>query len=118
MMIKPRVVFDPNILVSELLSPSGNLAQVLNMFMDWLLNLVYSEEIMAEYEDVLFRPRLHTPLDKAGYALAAICRFGERIEAVPGHDDMIDEDDRVFYDTAKIAGAYLITGNKKPYPRK
>ena len=31
---------------------------------------------------------------------------------------MLDEDDRVFYDIAKIAGAYLITGNLKHYPSK
>jgi hypothetical protein len=29
---------------------------------------------------------------------------------------MPDEDDRVFYDSAKLAGAYLITGNAKHYP--
>ena len=31
---------------------------------------------------------------------------------------MIDEDDRIFYDTAKTAKAYLITGNKKHYPQE
>ena len=29
---------------------------------------------------------------------------------------MPDEDDRVFYDTAVKAEAYLITGNKKHFP--
>jgi len=27
-----------------------------------------------------------------------------------------DEDDRIFYDTAKSANAVLVTGNKKHYP--
>jgi predicted nucleic acid-binding protein len=31
---------------------------------------------------------------------------------------MPDEDDRVFYDAAKTADAYLITGNSKHYPKE
>jgi hypothetical protein len=31
---------------------------------------------------------------------------------------MPDEDDRVFYDTAKTAGAYLIPGNTKHFPQE
>jgi hypothetical protein len=48
--------------------------------------------------------------------LAAICQYGERVYPPPSTHAMIDEDDRVFYDTAKFAGAYLITGNIKHYP--
>jgi hypothetical protein len=31
---------------------------------------------------------------------------------------MPDESDRVFYDVAKTAGAYLITGNTKHFPQE
>jgi predicted nucleic acid-binding protein len=50
--------------------------------------------------------------------LAAIRCFGELIEPVPSTQPTKDEDDRIFYDTAKRAGAYLITGNTKHFPRE
>jgi putative PIN family toxin of toxin-antitoxin system len=114
----PSVVLDTNILVSALLSPLGNPAKVYRMFLTGMLSLVFCEDIFVEYGSVLFRPRLHIPADEVKKALAAICRFGEQIEPVPSREAMTDEDDRVFYDTAKSAGAYLITGNTKHYPQE
>ena len=38
------------------------------------------------------------------------------IEPAASDIPMIDETDRIFYDTAKAAGATLITGNIKHYP--
>jgi predicted nucleic acid-binding protein len=48
--------------------------------------------------------------------MTAVRQYGEEIWVVPSTYILIDEDDRVFYDTAKQAGAYLITGNTKHYP--
>ena len=112
----PRVVIDTNILVSALLSPSGNPAKVYRMFLTGLLFLVYSESIMEEYEDVLYRPRLNILKGDADTVLEAIRQYGERAEPIRSTNPMTDEDDRVFYDTAKCAGAYLITGNKRHFP--
>ena len=111
-----RIVLDTNILVSALLSPLGHPAKVYKMFLTGNLKLVYSPDILAEYNDVLFRPRLRIPAEEAEKVLEAIREYGERIEATPSIHSIIDEDDRVFYDTAKSAGAYLVTGNKKHYP--
>jgi putative PIN family toxin of toxin-antitoxin system len=110
------VVLDTNILVSALLSPLGNPAKIYRMFLAQTLKVVYSTEILAEYNDVLFRARLKIPTDDAAKVLEAIQEYGERIAATPSTHSMVDEDDRVFYDTAKSVGAYLITGNKKHYP--
>jgi putative PIN family toxin of toxin-antitoxin system len=84
----PRVVLDTNILVSAILSPLGNPAKVYKMFLTWTLDLIFSADILAEYEDVLSRPRLHIPANEAVTVLAAIRCFGERIEPVPSgcHD--------------------------------
>ena len=57
MMLK-RVVIDTNVLASALMTPTGNPAKVFKMFLAETIVLVYSEEIMFEYEDVLYRPRL------------------------------------------------------------
>ncbi|MDR1157487.1 MAG: putative toxin-antitoxin system toxin component, PIN family [Oscillospiraceae bacterium] len=110
------VVLDTNIIVSALLSPLGNPAKIYKMFLTETLKLAYSSGILAEYNDVLFRPRLRIPANEVVKVLEVIQEYGERIEPTPGTRDMVDEDDRVFYDTAKSAGAYLVTGNKKHYP--
>jgi putative PIN family toxin of toxin-antitoxin system len=111
-----HAVLDTNVLVSALLSPLGSPAKIYKMFLDEMLTLVYSAEILDEYRDVLFRPRLKIADDEASKVLGAIEEYGEKVEPTPSAHDMLDEDDRVFYDTAKLAGAYLVTGNAKHYP--
>ncbi|MDR1077764.1 MAG: putative toxin-antitoxin system toxin component, PIN family [Propionibacteriaceae bacterium] len=110
------VVLDTNVLVSALLTPLGNPAKIYRMFMTETIKVVYCAEIIAEYGDVLERPRLKIPADAAETVLAAIREHGEKIEPTPSTHDMVDEDDRVFYDTARSAKAYLVTGNTKHYP--
>jgi putative PIN family toxin of toxin-antitoxin system len=113
---KRRVVLDTNVIVSASLSRNGNPAKIYRMFLAGVLPLVYCEEILAEYEDVLYRPHLKIPRDEADTVLTAIRQHGEEIYPMQSDIPLIDEDDRVFYDTAKSAGAYLITGNTKHYP--
>ena len=116
MMTMPRVVLDTNILVSALLTPSGNPAKVYKLFLTGILALAYSEEILMEYRDVLHRPRLRIPAGDADTVLDVIRQYGKQVEPIPSIGPMADEDDRIFYDTAKSAGAYLITGNKRHFP--
>jgi len=112
------VVLDTNILVSALLSPKGNPAKILKMFLTGALSLVFSANIFEEYQDVLKRPRLCIPEDDVNMVLTAIREYGKQIDPDISTNKMIDENDRVFYDTAKSAGAYLITGNTKHYPQE
>ena len=111
-----RVVLDTNVLVSALMSSLGNPAKIFKMFLSETIVLVFSEDIMLEYNDVLYRPHLHIPADDADKVLNAIRLYGERVEPTPSTIPMIDEDDRVFYDAAISAGAYLVTGNTRHYP--
>ncbi|MDR1087945.1 MAG: putative toxin-antitoxin system toxin component, PIN family [Coriobacteriales bacterium] len=73
-------VLDTNILVSALLSPLGNPAKVYSMFLTETLHVVYSPGILAEYTEVLFRPRLRIPTEAAEKVLRAIQGHGRRIE--------------------------------------
>jgi len=115
--MKPfRVVLDTNILVSALMSKFGNPAKIYMMFLSETIILVFSDDIMAEYKEVLYRPHLRIPIDDADKVLEAIRQYGEYVEPVPSTFPMIDEDDRMFYDAAKNFGAYLITGNVRHYP--
>jgi putative PIN family toxin of toxin-antitoxin system len=116
--MKLRVVLDTNVIVSALLSPLGNPAKIYKMFLTEVLTLVYSEDILDEYRDVLLRPRLKIPADDINIVFSAINQYGECVEPTPSTEDMIDESDRIFYDTSKSSGAYLITGNTKHYPQE
>jgi putative PIN family toxin of toxin-antitoxin system len=111
-----RVVLDTNVLVSALLSPQGNPAKIYKMFVAGVLTVVFNTEIFDEYQDVLSRSHLKIPPEEMETVLAAIRQYGEQFFPTPSTHTMRDEDDRVFYDTAKLAGAFLITGNAKHYP--
>jgi len=112
-----RVVFDTNILVSALLSKWGNPAKIYRMFLTGALELVYSPQMLEEYQDVLYRPNLRIPPTDAAIIIATIQQYGTEIWVLPPSVGIIpDEDDRIFYDAAKSSGAYLITGNTKHFP--
>jgi putative PIN family toxin of toxin-antitoxin system len=113
-----RAVLDTNVLVSALLSPLGNPAIIYRMFLTGTLGLVVCAEILEEYDDVLHRPLLKIPSSDADTVLAAIRQYAETVRSTPSDETMPDEDDRVFYDTAKTAGAYLITVNTKHFPQE
>ena len=117
-MILKRIVIDTNVLVSALMTPLGNPAKAYKMFLAEALVLVYSEDIMAEYEDVLYRPRLRIPTEDADTVLDAIRQHGNLVIPIPSSGFIPDEDDRVFYDAARCVDAYLITGNKRHYPEE
>jgi putative PIN family toxin of toxin-antitoxin system len=117
-MSKVRAVLDTNILVSALLSPLGNPAKIYRMFLTGSLDLVISVGIFEEYEAVLHRPQLKIPTVDADKVLAAIRQHAETVYPTPSDAAMPDEDDRVFFDTAKTSGVYLVTGNTKHFPQK
>ena len=50
-----KIVFDTNVVVSALLSPSGLPARILNLVLNGTLTIVYDNNILAEYKDVLHR---------------------------------------------------------------
>jgi putative PIN family toxin of toxin-antitoxin system len=65
-----RVVIDTNVLVSALL-PSGGLPEaVINLAISGEVQWFASESVLAEYEEVLKRPRLAIDSGKAADAMA------------------------------------------------
>ena len=112
-----RVVLDTNVLVSAFLSPDGAPAQLLTFALAGELTLLFDDRIMAEYAEVLRRPRFG--LDEADVALVLrqLEADGERIDPTRSTLDLPDESDRPFLDVAMTGGAdALITGNTKHFP--
>jgi predicted nucleic acid-binding protein len=98
------------------MSKLGNPAKIYRMFLDGNISLVYSEGIILEYKDVLYRPYLKIITDDADKVIETIQHYGEFVKTIESIIPMIDEDDRIFYDTAQRSDAVLITGNIKHYP--
>ena len=108
-------VLDTNVLVSSLWVEIGNTATIIKSIPSLIIPC-YNDKILSEYADVLSRPKFSFSVDKRESLLSKIKDYG--IEYLPdeSEDAMIDEDDRIFYDTAKASGSILITGNTKHYP--
>ena len=75
--------------------------------------------VLAEYRDVLARPRLALPPESVETVLAALVRNGLRLAATPLRIKLPDPDDQPFLEVAVTANAdYLITGNRKHFPEE
>jgi putative PIN family toxin of toxin-antitoxin system len=113
-----RVVIDTNVAVSAFLTHHGNAAKILDMITSRQLKVCYSNEILAEYIEVLSRPRFGFSIaDQEGFINGIRC-FGILVEPLKSSLPFADESDQIFYDTAQFCGALLITGNLKHYPNE
>ena len=112
-----KVVLDTNILVSSLLT-SGPPAAIIDLVADSRIIPYYSDFILQEYWDVLSREKFGFSPIQVTRLIHDIARCGLAIELKqPGKEKMIDEDDRIFYETAVEAQAYLVTGNTRHFPK-
>lgn len=112
-----RVVLDTNVLVSACWKPGGLEAQVVDLAISGRITLCVSAEILAEYRDVLSRPKLAAVNSRALEILAALERAAVTVETATGVTASIDDDDNRFLECAEAAAAdCLITGNLRHYP--
>ena len=112
-----NIVIDTNVIVSAILSVQSNPYKILNLIgNDETICVYYCVDILAEYRRVLAYERLNISAETQKGILNTIKKFGILIEPSASDIPMTDETDRIFYDTAKAAGAVLITGNIKHYP--
>ena len=111
-----KVVIDTNIAVSALLSPGGNAAQVIDRVFTEDLEPYYCSMIISEYKMILSRPRFGFSAEDQKHVVEGIIKYGVSIKPLPCNNFFIDESDRVFYEAAKSADAYLITGNARHFP--
>ncbi len=110
------VVLDTNILVSALLSPFGPPARVLDMVLSGDIRAAYDDRLMAEYREVLARPKFSFAPEDVATVLAYLASDGEQVMAQPLSCELPDPDDLPFLEVATQAEAVLITGNTAHYP--
>jgi putative PIN family toxin of toxin-antitoxin system len=111
-------VIDTNVVVSGLLNPHGSPARVLDAVLEGRVKLVYDARILAEYRDVLRRPRFKLSPDKIQVFLAGLeaqLMVTPRPLAATGPDP----DDLVFVEAALATpDRTIVTGNLAHFPPK
>lgn len=114
-----KVVIDTNVLVSGLLSPYSAAANIVRMVVAGTLDLLYDARIIAEYEEVLSRPKFSFNKTHVSDLMEFITHFGIPVTAAAISGHMPDPDDRSFLEVAVSGKAdCLITGNTTHYPMK
>jgi len=116
-----KVVIDTNVLVSALLKPDSVPELVISLVLENQLILCLTEPIVAEYEEVLDRPKFKK-LDRHKVK-SLISRLKDQARWVEPktrlHVTKHDPEDNKFLECALAVGAdFLITGNTKHFPPK
>lgn len=114
-----KIVLDTNVVVSGLLSPFGNPAEVLRMVSAGELQLCFDARILSEYREVLLRPKFQFAEDKIDALLDQIENSGHTVAPNPLPQSLPDRDDDVFLAVALAAKAEcLVTGNMEHFPAR
>jgi uncharacterized protein len=112
-----RAVVDTNVLVSELINPVGAPAQIVDAIRAGTLIPVISSAVLAEYQDVLRRPRFGFRTDWVDGLLSDMVALSLIVNPDAIHSDAIpDPDDRVFIALARSYGCPVVTGNIRHFP--
>jgi putative PIN family toxin of toxin-antitoxin system len=114
-----RVVIDTNVVVSASLRDEGLPAAILDLAANKRILMCVSEAVLAEYKDVLNRPRLKLTPKRIARSLAVVRKTSLRVKptrTLTVVED--DEPDNRLLECAQAAGAdYLVTGNIRHFPK-
>jgi putative PIN family toxin of toxin-antitoxin system len=112
-----NIVLDTNVLIAGLLSPFGPCGQIVSMVSSGELVLSFDARILAEYEEVLDRPKFKFDKDKIATLLDHIEHRGVMIASAPLSRSLPDIDDEAFLEVAIAAQAIcIVTGNQIHFP--
>ncbi|MCQ2190179.1 MAG: putative toxin-antitoxin system toxin component, PIN family [Paludibacteraceae bacterium] len=112
-------VIDTNVIVSSLISknPESPTVKVVEMVFEGNVKPLYNDEIIAEYEEVLKRPKFKFEHFKIDAIITYIKDFGISTSRTSFEGSLPDESDRVFYEISLTEeDSFLVTGNLKHYP--
>jgi putative PIN family toxin of toxin-antitoxin system len=114
-----RVVVDTNVIVSALMNINGTPAKILSLILNGDVKILYDNRIIFEYAEVLSRNDFGFPKEIINDLLNYFKHEGEFINSEYIKTKFSDETDKKFYEVYKSGEAkYLITGNKKHFPKE
>lgn len=120
--MKYYAVIDTNVLVSAMLKWESVPGSVLALTFDGPITPLLSKDIVAEYREVLSRPKFHLTEDIIDDVLESLEAVGFYVDAESVDIELPDPKDRVFYEVVmeerKQEDAYLVTGNIKHFPNE
>jgi putative PIN family toxin of toxin-antitoxin system len=112
-----RVVLDTNVLISACLKPGGLEARVAGMAVAGALEACVTDEVLAEYREVLGRAKFQAWREASDALLGAFTKRTVHVTGGAPVQAAGDEDDNRFLECAAASGAeFLITGNLRHYP--
>lgn len=113
-----KAVIDTNVIVSAYWT--GNDAsptvRVYRALLSGTITALVNDEILAEYKDVLHRPKFGFNAENIDKDITFIAQSGMIIPPTDSNENFPDSDDKVFFCTALAGDAHLVTGNMKHYP--
>lgn len=119
---KYYAVLDTNVLVSAILGASRMSipTKVLKAVTEEKLVLLYNDEIIDEYREVLLRKKFNFDPELIEIVLNTIVTDGIYIDRTKSIEEIFpDPNDIVFYEVSlSKEGSYLVTGNIKHFPQK
>ena len=115
-------VIDTNVLVSAMLRWDSVPGNIMELAFGGSIVPILNESIVAEYREVLSRPKFHLSEEIINDVLDTINENGLYVDAEELEIELPDPKDRVFYEVVmeerKEEDAYLVTGNIKHFPEK
>ncbi len=113
------VVLDTNVVVSGIFRPYGKAAAILRLGVSGLLTPAYDRRILAEYREVLTRPKFNLSEESIKNFLTQMEDEGMLVSSKPLSFSLPDPDDEPFLEIALSSKAIaLITGNKRHFTKK
>ena len=112
-------VIDTNVIVSALITHNASAATVLVVkhLFDGSIIPVYNDEILAEYDEVLHRPKFNLADRNIRILIDYIVQIGYKTDRLKFDGIMPDEKDRPFYEVSlSKEDSFLVTGNLKHFP--
>jgi putative PIN family toxin of toxin-antitoxin system len=117
-MIPLRLVIDTNIVVSAALKPDGLQRTVLLFAITKPARLYVSDDVMAEYCEVLARPELKIREGPRQQLLQLIKTHAYSVKPARRLQVAPDPDDNKFLECADAARAdYMVMGNQRHFPK-
>ena len=114
-----RVVLDTNVIVSAHLNANGYERNVLDLILVDKLQLSASELILTEYEAVLRRAKFRIAPRHVTRSIGMLRKVARLVRPVHEFRVAQDPEDNRFLECAEKSRAdFLVTGNKRHFPRE
>jgi putative PIN family toxin of toxin-antitoxin system len=112
-----KIVLDTNVLVSGLLSPFGPPGEIVRLVSGGLMTVCLDARVVAEYREVLLRPKFGFEPDAVATLVDYLSASGEMVAGNPVAARLPDPDDEAVLEVALAGSAdCLVTGNLIHFP--